>query len=253
MLHYMKLNSEPFKMISDGTKTIELRLYDEKRQKIRVGDFIEFSETDKSENKITVRVTAFHCYENFEELYKSLSAEKFGYKADETANPTDMEKYYSKQEQSLYGAMGIEFVRTDLQRFVDAQDKGYMMASGYEQAYKELENGTKLSHWIWYIFPQIKGLGMSEVSKHFSINDLEEAKNYIRHPVLGSRLINISEMLLDSEIEDAVEVFGYVDAQKLCSCMTLFREAAPDETVFQQMIDRFFNGQADKKTLEILN
>lgn len=253
MLHYMKLNPEPFRKISEGIKTIELRLYDEKRQKIRAGNFIEFSDINNPEDKITVKVTAFHCYENFEELYKSLPMTKCGYENEADAEASDMEKFYSREKQAEYGVVGIELRKTELQKFVDAQNNGYMLAAKYDQAYEELKKGLKITHWMWYVFPQINGLGMSDVTKYFSINSLEEAKDYFNHPVLGARLMNASEVLLDLDNDDPVTIFGYVDSYKLCSCMTLFMKAAPEEKVFRQVIDKFFNGREDEKTLEILN
>lgn len=133
----------------------------------------------------------------------------------------------------------------DLSRFLNAQ------ARDYEQALSEIRAGRKRSHWIWYIFPQIKGLGHSGMSQYYGIGSLEEAKQYLQDQLLRDRLIEISEALLEQEgkIESIV---GYIDAMKVRSCMTLFREADPDIRVFDKVLDKFYGGQADQKTLQLL-
>lgn len=254
MLHYMKLSPKPFKKIKDGIKTIELRLYDEKRQKVQAGDYIEFSDTDNPKHKIQTIVTALHCFDNFGTLYENLPLLKCGYTPEtiQDADPSDMEKFYSKEEQSEYGVVGIELKMTDLQKFLDAQNFGYMFGSDYNTALSEIKNGHKKSHWIWYVFPQIKGLGFSNTTAYFSISGLEEARDYFNHPVLGARLTEISEVLLKLDTDDPMAVFGCPDAYKFRSCMTLFREAVPKEPLFHKLLDKFCNGTPDNKTLDIL-
>lgn len=135
---------------------------------------------------------------------------------------------------------------TGLQRFLDAQE------GSYERALTEMRLGQKRSHWIWYIFPQIAGLGMSGISAHYSIGDLQEARDYLAQPVLRKRLLEISEALLNLESSDPGEVMGYPDDLKLRSSMTLFIAAEPENEVFQKVLDKFFGGIADKRTEEIL-
>lgn len=108
MLHKMKLKQEPFDKIKNGTKTIELRLYDEKRQQVQIGDFIEFSLLSNPEEKITTRVVALHRFDSFQELYSILPKEKLGYKSDEKTDPNHMDAYYSREKQVQYGVLGIE-------------------------------------------------------------------------------------------------------------------------------------------------
>lgn len=132
-----------------------------------------------------------------------------------------------------------------LERFVNAQKQMY------EKALTEVKNGRKLTHWIWYIFPQLKGLGMSSNSQYYGIDDLEEAKAYLLHPVLGKRLREITTAFLDLSGVNAKEVFGELDAMKVCSSMTLFREVTEDD-IFQKVINRYFGGKADEMTLELL-
>ena len=132
-----------------------------------------------------------------------------------------------------------------LERFVDAQERMY------ERALEEVKSGKKLSHWIWYIFPQLKGLGMSGNSYYYGIDDLEEARAYLKHPVLGARLREITSVFLDSVGKNAQDVFGYLDAMKVRSCMTLFNEVSNDD-LFRKVLERYYSGLADEKTLAIL-
>lgn len=130
-------------------------------------------------------------------------------------------------------------------RFLHAQENVYPIAL------KELQEGRKSSHWMWFIFPQIKGLGCSTTSIFFSIKDIEEAKEYMNHPLLGARLREISQVLLELETSDPLRIFGPVDALKLCSSMTLFDVVEP-ESIFDRVLRKFFNGKRDEKTLKIL-
>lgn len=134
----------------------------------------------------------------------------------------------------------------DLSRFVRAQQ------SDYRRALSEIRNGKKVSHWMWYIFPQLKGLGQSYASEYYGIADLSEAKAYLSDPVLGARLVEICEALLSLETNDAPEVMGYPDDMKLRSSMTLFDEASEDSDVFRRVLDKFYGGQKDHLTLGML-
>ena len=135
---------------------------------------------------------------------------------------------------------------TDLQRFLDAQE------GSYDQALAGIRGGRKRSHWVWYIFPQITGLGMSSMAQHYPIKDLQEARDYLSQPVLQKRLLEISMALLKLESNDPRAVMGYPDDLKLRSCMTLFMAAEPDNRVFQKVLDKFFEGRTDRRTEEIL-
>ncbi|MDE3212001.1 MAG: DUF1810 domain-containing protein [Bacteroidota bacterium] len=132
------------------------------------------------------------------------------------------------------------------ERFVRAQQ------DSYPAALAEVASGRKRTHWMWYIFPQIRGLGMSETSRYYSINDLAEAQAYLDHPVLGARLLEISQTLLTLKSNDAHQVFGSPDDLKLRSSMTLFAQLPDSPEVFQQVLDKFFGGQKDARTLQIL-
>ena len=132
----------------------------------------------------------------------------------------------------------------DLQRFLDAQDAG----GTYERALAELAAGHKASHWIWFVFPQIAGLGESEMSRRFAISSLLEARAYAEHPILGERLRACAEALLGHRDRSAEEILGGIDAIKLRSSMTLFARAAPAEPLFDEVLDAFFAGAADPAT-----
>ena len=136
-------------------------------------------------------------------------------------------------------------MNSSLERFLVAQEYSY------DTALREIRAGRKRSHWMWYIFPQIAGLGMSYTAQLYAIADINEARQYIEHPVLGARLIEISRALLTLESSDATAVMGYPDDLKLCSCMTLFAQVS-DDPVFPAVLDKFYGGRADTRTLSIL-
>ncbi len=134
----------------------------------------------------------------------------------------------------------------NLQRFLDAQQ------NTYQQALTEIKNGKKRSHWMWFIFPQIAGLGFSETSKLYAIKNLEEAQLYLEHDILGSRLIEISNALFDIEGKTANQIFGSPDDLKLNSCMTLFALLDDTEPVFDAVLAKYFNAMKDNKTLRLI-
>lgn len=136
----------------------------------------------------------------------------------------------------------------DLERFVTAQNLG----AAYEQACEELRRGRKSSHWIWFVFPQVVGLGRSEMSQRYAISSLEEARAYLQHPILGPRLLECARILADIADKSAREILGDLDAQKLHSSMTLFANAQPDQSEFQRVLDLYFDGVADPATEELL-
>ncbi len=133
-----------------------------------------------------------------------------------------------------------------LERFVEAQQAEYNIALN------EIKNGKKETHWMWYIFPQVLGLGFTSVSMEYGIKDLDEAAAYLSHPVLGPRLIEISNVLLTLDTDNAREIFGGSDAVKLRSSMTLFSLVPNADKVFGLVLDKFFKGRKDEKTLQLL-
>jgi uncharacterized protein (DUF1810 family) len=133
-----------------------------------------------------------------------------------------------------------------LDRFLDAQMKTF------DTALKEITSGRKQSHWMWYIFPQLKGLGRSETANYYGIENIDEASAYLRHPVLGKRLIVMTTALLQGGNTSATDIFGTPDDMKLKSSMTLFAQVSNAPVIFQQVLDKYFNGQPDSLTLELL-
>lgn len=129
-----------------------------------------------------------------------------------------------------------------LDRFIKAQENNYLVALN------EIKNGRKQSHWMWYIFPQIKGLGMSETSRYYGIDDEEEAKAYLDNEILGFRLREITSELLKLNIDNPVDIFGTIDAIKLKSSMTLF-DYVSDDKIFSQVLNKYYNGEIDEKTI----
>jgi uncharacterized protein (DUF1810 family) len=135
----------------------------------------------------------------------------------------------------------------DLERFVQAQDSG----GTYQRAVAELRSGRKTTHWMWFIFPQIAGLGRSAMAQAYAISDLAEAQAYLAHPILGPRLIECAEVVAAQQGRSAEQIFGGIDAIKLRSSMTLFAQAASDQTIFQQVIDQYYDCQ-DPQTVRRL-
>jgi uncharacterized protein (DUF1810 family) len=135
----------------------------------------------------------------------------------------------------------------DLQRFIDAQ------RTVYGQALAELRAGQKRSHWMWFVFPQLKGLGRSETAMFYALSGADEALAYLTHPELGPRLRECCKALLDGPSRSATAIFGDLDALKLHSSMTLFARVSSAEPLFEAMLDRFFSGEEDARTLELLS
>ena len=134
----------------------------------------------------------------------------------------------------------------DLNRFITAQE------GVYDRALAELRDGMKRSHWMWFIFPQIEGLGQSPTSRHYSIKSLEEARQYLSHPVLGQRLTECSEAVLAVKGQSASDIFGHPDDWKLQSSMTLFELVSGPDSVFARVLEKYYAGKRDTKTLQIV-
>lgn len=141
-------------------------------------------------------------------------------------------------------------MKYDLKRFLDAQ--GLM----YEQALREIKAGKKEDHWIWFVFPQLKGLGKSNGSRYFGINDIDEARAYYNHPILGKRLKEVTNALLNND-KSAEEIFGELDAMKVRSCMTLFEEVVKysleeEDEIFWEVLKKFYGGKTDRLTRDLI-
>ena len=133
----------------------------------------------------------------------------------------------------------------NLNRFIEAQNRDY------DTALAEIRAGKKASHWMWYIFPQLKGLGRSSTSEYYGLSGIKEAQAYLSDPILKARLIEITDAVIAHKDKSAEEIFGGIDAKKLRSCMTLFSIAAPDIPVFDAVLEQFFDGKPDRNTLRL--
>lgn len=136
--------------------------------------------------------------------------------------------------------------QTDLQRFLTAQERNYT------DALQEIKRGHKTTHWMWYVFPQVAGLGLSETAKFYAVKDVAEATAYLQHPVLGKRLVEISEAMLQLPGNDPYKILGSPDDIKLQSSMTLFGALPDAPPVFQQVLEKYYGGKKDGRTLEII-
>ena len=132
-----------------------------------------------------------------------------------------------------------------VERFIDAQKEDYDMA------FREISKGKKINHYMWYIFPQVKGLGRSSTANYYGIDGLDEAREYVENEYLANNLINISNELLKLETNDPVEIFGHIDSKKLRSSMTLF-ELVSDNEVFHSVLEKYFDGKRDQITLDLV-
>jgi uncharacterized protein (DUF1810 family) len=137
--------------------------------------------------------------------------------------------------------------RRSLERFVIAQERDYA------HALAELTGGRKRTHWIWYVLPQLRQLGHSEMAREYGIEDRVEAEAYVAHPVLGPRLVECVNAILDHSDQSAVDILGDIDAMKFCSCLTLFSEVAPGEKAFHSALSVFYQGERDEQTLRLLH
>lgn len=140
----------------------------------------------------------------------------------------------------------------DLERFVRAQDEGDGFASTYEDALHEIRQGWKQSHWIWYVFPQLRDLGKSRMAHYYGIENMTEAQAYLAHPVLGPRLVEISQAMLDIEGRSAQQVLGPIDCVKVRSCMTLFSCVEGSDPLFREVLNKYYDGMEDEITLRLL-
>lgn len=131
-------------------------------------------------------------------------------------------------------------------RYLSAQE------NVYQQALDEIKKGKKQSHWMWFVFPQIRGLGFTEYNVYYGLKNLDEAAEYLNHPVLGKRLIEISKALLQQQGKTALEIFGKPDERKLKSSMTLFGLLADAPDYFRQVLEKYYNGEQDEKTLQLI-
>ena len=245
MLHQMKLRQKPYDGIKTGYKTIELRLYDKKRQKINAGDEIEFTCTENENEKITKKVSKIEVFDNFEQLFKGVPLLACGYSPFEIqiASADDMNAYYFEEVQRKYKAVAIYLEEKPFQKYLAAQSGCFEASgcSGYEKALEEIKSGGKTTHWIWYILPQLKSLPGDVPTKYYGLSGVDQAKEYYCHSVVGERLKEICRALITAECDDPVVIMGsYIDAFKLRDSMKLFLQAVPEEALFSAVLEKYY-------------
>jgi uncharacterized protein (DUF1810 family) len=184
---------------------------------------------------------------DFEDMCKK---DQLGCISYDTAEPEDNSSGKSCDKGS---ALESVLCCIGLQKFIDAQDHGYSLGETYSTALSEIKCGYKSTHWMWYVFPQITLPGVTGTTAYFSIKDLSEAKDYYSHPILGTRLLEITRELLNLDTDDPVSVFGLTDAFKLRACMTLFKYAVPEQTLFQDVLNKYCQGIEDEMTLDMIS
>lgn len=251
MVHKIEVTQKSYYALESGFKSIEIRPYDEKCRLIQPADTVEFSCGYKTLHK---NVTALHTYDSFIQLWASEPLLKCGctpFTLPE-ASPKDMERLFSAEDIKKYGAAAVVLEEIPLQRFLAGQAGTMPYCSDYATALDEIRHGHKTTHWIWYVFPQLRGRTSDTVTEYYALNGKAEAEEYLRHPVLGARLLEITTVLLSSSAYDLVAVFGTTDAFKLRACMTLFDELAPEEKVFGGVLDKYCMGIRDDATLRLL-
>lgn len=196
-----------------------------------------------------------HVSDSFENLFSALPLLKCGFTPFDIPEQLDsyMNEYYSEDQQVKHKVVGIELEEEPLQRFLVGQTGCMPDCSSYEQALQEISSGLKQTHWMWYVFPQIKGLTGGMITEYFALKDIGEAKAYLAHPVLSHRLYEICSQLIKLPTCDPVSVFGgWVDAYKLRASMTLFASIASENDIFEAVLEKFCMGVRDAETLHIL-
>ena len=232
-------------------------------EKIRELKLLEGRDLDENEQVLILRMITGHCFKD--RLFQGTDREKFLFKILKDADGLERVRIHDLDAKRLRLEASRELVdfakfllkkmndksfkkglNSMLDRFKDAQKNSYFAAL------REVKAGKKRTHWMWYIFPQIKGLGKSPEANYYAIKNLEEAKLYLEDEVLSNRLIEISGELLKLYTNDAEEIFGYIDAKKLRSSMTLFAYISEENSVFHKVLDKFCGGNRDEITLKIL-
>lgn len=253
MEYEMTLRPEPFAAVRAGYKTIELRLYDEKRRLLLPGDTIRFTCTADPSASVVRRIAALRVFSDFAALYRELPLLRCGYAPFTLpeADPADMEAFYSREEQALHQVVGIVLEEAPLQRFLPGHAGEIPGCSGFEKALAEVRSGLKTTHWIWYLFPQLRGLTIDPVTEYYALDGTSEAQAFLGHPVLGMHLRELTQAVLDLGLDDPMAIFGRTDAHKLHASMTLFDHLAPED-VFGRVLEQYCMGMPQADTMALL-
>jgi Uncharacterized conserved protein len=250
----IKVSEESYNSISAGFKSIEIVAKNDVTQEIADGDILILSTVEYPNRVIRKTVAETKPISDFDKFYGILPLLRCGYTPFtlEKASTNDLLKRFGITAHHKTDMVCIEFEEEPLQRFTVGQSGVMPDCSSYDVALSEIRNGRKETHWIWYIFPQIKGLTSDIVTEYFALKSVDEAKSYIEHAVLGNRLKKLTDELLKLDTNDPVSIFGMGDSFKLRACMTLFSAIAPEIELFQNVIDKYCMGVRDKYTDTII-
>lgn len=250
----IKVSEESYNSISAGFKSIEIVAKNDVTQEIADGDILILSTVEYPNRVIRKTVAETKPISDFDKFYGILPLLRCGYTPFtlDKASTNDLLERCGLDAQQKNELICIEYEEESLQRFTIGQSGGMPDCSSYDVALSEIRNGRKETHWIWYIFPLIKGLTNDTVTEYFALKSVDEAKYYIEHPVLGKRLKEITDELLKLDKNDPVSIFGMGDSFKLRACMTLFSAIAPEIELFQNVIEKYCMGMRDKYTDTII-
>lgn len=250
MLHNIPVISAEFEKIRKNSNIIVAVNKGQIFPTPQKSDFIEVSCINDPDRIVQTRLSEIYVFNSMKELSVLCEEKQLNYITNYTVDPN---KCYKNDNQGKGAVLGLLLRCTDLQRFIDAQNHGYSFGEKYSTALSEIKSGYKSTHWMWYVFPQIQFPGAIGNTAYFSIKDLSEAQNYYDHPLLRDRLLEIIKELLKLDSDDPVSVFGITDAFKLRACMTLFKYTAPDQKLFQLVLDKYCQGSEDERTLSMIS
>ena len=248
------IKRETFDAISAGYKTALLVPINNRTLNIGKDDILTLSTYDSTEWSLTKRVSAVRIIDDIRKEFDSLNLLKCGYTPFTLyeASPDDLMSRCGIDRRKTK-VIAVELKEEPLQRFIAGQSGAMPDCSSYDTALAEIRSGVKVTHWIWYVLPQIKGLTRDRVTEYYALNGYEEAVEYLNHPILGLRIKAITSELMKLKSNDPVSVFGMGDSFKLRASMTLFSIIAPDISLFENAIDKFCMGIKDRSTILMLN
>ena len=249
MLHYMTVNNNDFETIKNSDGVIAAVHNGKIALDPKKGDFIEVSCMNDPDRIVQSKICEVYSFNSFDELSAMCKKNQLSCISYDTAEPFNCDK---GANYGIGSVLGLALCCTELQKYIYAQDHGYSFGKTYSTALSEIKCGYKSTHWMWYVFPQITLPGVTGITAYFSIKDLSEAKDYYSHPILGTRLLEITKELLNLDTDDPVSIFGSTDAFKLRVCMTLFKYAVPDQTLFQDVLKKFCQSIEDERTLDMI-
>ena len=244
------ISKESFKAISCGFQSVEIIKSNEITNNLKQGNIVCLWTNESPDFVIKKRISNVKVFGDIRIAFNGLNLLKSGYTPFtlKNASPYDIMKRYGLDNSTENDIVVVEFEEEPLQRFVAGQSGEMPDCSSYDIALKEIQNGRKETHWIWYVLPQIKGLTNDPVTAYFASTNCTEAQRYIQDNTLGLRLKEITEALLSLETNDPVSIFGMGDSFKLRACMTLFSAVSPKIDLFQRVIDKYCLGVIDIKT-----